>query len=211
MITKAAGFLLKIIAVLFTSLVAPVLVHVIVQNGTTPASKPCFCDQKAAKQEEVAQSSHSCAVPLAPTNPVEQASLASPPPMQLTPEITRIVVQGVGRTPADASQNALRTAVQTALAAQVGPDTWTRSGQLLFEHILRNSEGIILGWKELRASREWKLRGTVHHAEVAVEVNMSLLAQRLRAVPIPGTNGYPQGWHPVGSPTQTTACVHSRP
>jgi hypothetical protein len=51
---------------------------------------------------------------------------------------------------------------------------------LLVDEVLRNSGGLIQDWKELGASKQWKLRGTVHHKEVAVNVNCRALRERLR-------------------------------
>jgi hypothetical protein len=99
-----------------------------------------------------------------------------------TPEIAEVIVRGTGRTPDLAIQDALRTAVYRAVAAQVDGKTWARRGKVLAEEVWRNRGGLIRGWKELGASRGWGLKGAVHHKDLAVEVNRRALAERLQAV-----------------------------
>jgi hypothetical protein len=102
-------------------------------------------------------------------------------PAPARPEVTQVIVHGVGHTPEEALHDALRTALRQALAAQVDAATWARSGQALFESVLRHSSGLILSCKELGASKEWRLLGALHHKDVAVEMNRRALVDRLRA------------------------------
>jgi hypothetical protein len=91
----------------------------------------------------------------------------------------------VGRTPAEARQDALRTALGRALAAQVDAGTWAGCGRDLAEGLCRDSRGLILRCQEVGAGKEWRLRGTLHHEDVAVDVSRQALWERLRAAGVP--------------------------
>jgi hypothetical protein len=119
-------------------------------------------------------------------------------------EIIQIIVQGVGRTPAEAFQDALRTAVRQALAAQVDATTWARSGPAIFDGVMRNCR-VILSWKEIKATKEWRLTGPWHHQEVAVTLDRRALVERLRAVLLPGDAHSPVVSRPAGTPARSMA------
>lgn len=204
MASKLTGWCGKLFAVVFTSIVAPVVVNLAVREAPDEGSRPARDEQVAFRQLET--SPPICpAVPAPPLSPTPQpllpqcpdASAAASRPMQAV----RVIAAGVGRTPEAALQDALHTALRQALASVVDAETWARNGSALCAGVLRDSSGIILGWKDLGARKEWGLRGLLYHKEAAVEVNLSALADRLRA-------DHTTGW---SNPTQATQVQRSFP
>ena len=57
----------------------------------------------------------------------------------------------------------------------------------------------ILGWTELRNTRERKLVGTVHHKEVEVEVDRTAVRSEARSAPTTG----PFAWRPATPPSRS--------
>ncbi|HWY85563.1 MAG TPA: hypothetical protein VNX28_02505 [Gemmataceae bacterium] len=178
---KITGCVLKIVAVLFTSLVAPVLVNMTVMDIKADLSafqhkeQPCIGGGSAP-----ADSSGRAMIPHA-------EAAQSPPNAEVkrtkpqTVEVTQIIVQGTGKTPKEAIQDALRNGLARAIAAQVGADAWVKYGQVLLGNVSRNSAGLIRSWTEIGTSKELRLKGTVHHKEVAMEVDHHALADRIRS------------------------------
>lgn len=158
--TRVIRCVIKVSAVVFTTILAPVLVNILVSNIKSEAKSP-----------EVSP------VNIASPNPRSDAPEAEVPEAG---ETIHLIVQGVGKTSPEALEDALRTALVRAVAEQVDPDL-PHNRQALAERLLGNHAGLIRGWRELRASKEWKLRGTVHHREVAVQVHRPGLLARLRA------------------------------
>ncbi len=161
---RIAGGFAKIAAVVFTSVVAPVLVDVAIR------------EEKAALEAK----GHTPAQREEPIRP--QPIAMAPPPV----EVTEVIAHGCGATPEEALQDALRTALCRAIVAQVDADTWARRGPALFEGVARHGGEVIRSWKDLGAAKQWRLRGPLHHRDVAVEVNHQALVAHLRtAAPAP--------------------------
>ena len=187
---KVAGLLRKLIAVVFTTIVAPVLVTVIAGNWNDGAPQADRGAQQATGQAQLRPSVILPAPLLAPSkSSAVLYQLHSRPAPQL-PEIAQVIVHGTGLTPQDALQNAFRTAIQEALAGQLDQDAWARNGPYLVERIFRQREGIILNWKESNTRKEWRLLGTLHHTDVTVGINLSLLMARVRVALTDAPNGY---------------------
>lgn len=165
MVAKLSGGLVKAVAVVFTSLVAPVLVNVAVREIRTDEPAP--------------------AVPL-PSPPVAAASLPG--------EVTRVIAKGVGRTPEQAVEQALRTALREALAAEVDARALARGGPELFEAFWLDRALLIRSCKDIAAGTEWGLYGKMHRREIAVELDRHALVQRLHAAFGTGTNAAPEDW-----------------
>jgi hypothetical protein len=158
---KLANSFGKLVAVLFTSVVAPILVNVVVKdlNG-----------------EEVTPRAETAAVENVVVRPAPLPAVTEPAPASL-----QVIVEGVGKNPDDAFRDALRTALSRASAAQVDAARWTRFGPALVEDVVRDRDRLVVAWRELSATKEWRLRGTLHHREIAVELNREALAERLQA------------------------------
>jgi hypothetical protein len=165
MAAKVGGFMGKVLAVVFTSIVAPVVVDLAVRDihgeGDSPARSSSF-------QEEMPRPNMPAAPPITSSTPQSG-------------EIACVIAQGVGRTPEEAHQDALRAALRRAIATQVDPNTGTRGGQTLFESVWRDRGGLIQSWKELKSKKEWHLGRSLYHEEVAVRLNYRVLGDRLRA------------------------------
>jgi hypothetical protein len=181
MASRIAGCVLKIGAVLFTSLVAPVLVNMTVMDIKTDLfafqykDQPCVGDESAP-----ADSSGRAIIPrgeAAQSPPIAEVKRTKPQ----TVEVTQIIVQGTGKTPKEALQDALRNGLARAVAAQVGAEVWAKYGQSLLGKVSRDSEGLIRTWTVIRTSKELKLTGTLHHKEVAMEVDHHAIADRIRS------------------------------
>ena len=109
--------------------------------------------------------------------PAETALVTSP---VLSPATTRIVAQGTGSTPEAAFQNAIDTALQHAIVAEVSSADWSWHGQIYLASLRRNGDGILRGWRELSGVSERHLTGRVFRSEVAVEVDGEALRKRLK-------------------------------
>jgi hypothetical protein len=83
----------------------------------------------------------------------------------------------------------LRAAVRQAVAAQVDEGSWARGGHVPCEDAGRDCRVLVVGWRELGATKEWKLRGALHLKEVAVEVDRHALAAWLRGGHVVGRGG----------------------
>ncbi|HWG42818.1 MAG TPA: hypothetical protein VN688_08545 [Gemmataceae bacterium] len=188
MAAKVGGFMAKVVAVVFTSIVAPVLVNVAVQDIHGEDDKLDSSVQSSSFQDETPRS-YVPAIPAIPSSTIGwQAPQLLTPTTPTTPstprsiEITSVIAHGVGRTPEEALQAAFRAALRRAIITQVDADAWTRQGAVLFESVWRDRSGLILSWKELKTKKEWHLRGSLHHEAVAVQFNYRALGERLRMI-----------------------------
>jgi hypothetical protein len=102
------------------------------------------------------------------------------PPPAPTPGTTRVVAQGTGPTAEAAFQNAIDTALQQTVAAEVSAAEWGRYGPYYLASVRRNGAGLLRGWRELSNVGERHLTGRVYRSEVAVDVNATALRERLR-------------------------------
>jgi hypothetical protein len=181
MASKITGCVLKIGAVLFTSLVAPVLVNMTVMDIKTDLfafqhkEQPCFGNGSAPPDNSGrAMIPHAKAAQSPPNAEVKRTK-------PQTVEVTQIIVQGTGKSPKEAQQDALRNGLARAIAAQVGAEAWAKYGQSLLGKVSHDSAGLIRNWTVIGTSKELKLTGTFHHQEVAMEVDHHTLADRIRS------------------------------
>jgi hypothetical protein len=229
---KVVGFFAKVSAVLFTSIMAPLLVSLALRNHQEVPAKhlrhaPSF-QQKSSGDQRSQEAGHPSrelvsnvalaaraaeAVPR-PSQQLSRATLpmrtiqvpetsypgagAVAPPRRVV-AVTQVIAHGVGRTPDAALQDGLRKALRQALAAQVDAATWARSGHALFDNVLGRGDGLVLGFKRLGASKEWRLLGTLHHQDVAVEVDRQALVAGLKAAQMSVRCCYPGVWRPIDS------------
>jgi hypothetical protein len=141
---------LKVLGVVFTSLVAPVGVHVLTADGpegpaASPAPEPAFfvADEPACGAA------------------------------------TRVVAQGTGSTPAAAFQDALDAALKRSIAAEVSAADWARHGPAFVTAVRQEGKGVVRGWRELSCVPERHLFGKSYRSEVSVEVDVEALRDRL--------------------------------
>jgi hypothetical protein len=167
--------------VAFTSLVAPVLVNMIMMATKRADSALVRCDHLNSAKCSAPIDSSGAAMNSEAARTQSLANGEGHGTKSQPVEITRIIVRGAGKSPQDALQDALRNGLARAIAAQVGPDAWTKYGQVLLGKVLADSGGLIRSWTEIGTSKELRLRGTLHHIEVAVDVDHHALAARVRS------------------------------
>ena len=182
MARKTSGGFGKVVAVVFTSVVAPVLVHVAVRDSNGDEAPP----SRSAAARVSEDPSAGPRPPVVPTGFASQSPASAPPVVTL-----QVIVQGAGKTPEEALRQALHTALDRAAAALVDAESWASNGAALRASLARDGGDLIRGWRDLGGRKEWKLRGTVYHREVAVDVNREALLTRLRAAQAPGRE---DGW-----------------
>jgi hypothetical protein len=166
MIVKEVCGLAKVLGVVFTSVVAPVLVHIAVhdlQHESDESSRTKPVSAKGKEDPAVRQI----------RGPIEAAPSISPPA-----QITQVIVEGVGPTPTESLQKALRAALENAVAAEPGGWAVVKSPVLL-ERLMRES-GLYRCWKQLSITKEWRLRGSLYHLQVAVELDRTVLVAQLQ-------------------------------
>lgn len=181
MATRITSTFTKAIATIFTSIVAPILVAWAVhdlqgeEKAPRPAARPALRDAapEPAKVEP--------APPIAARNSLVAAAAFEQR------------VTGVGRTPQDAARNALRTAVERAVAARLDADTWARRGPAIVEAVLR-SNGLIVSWRVQSTSRQWRVRGTFYSCDVSVGLSRAVLHARLVVTDTPALS---PSWQPT--------------
>ncbi|HTU90696.1 MAG TPA: hypothetical protein VMF69_11525 [Gemmataceae bacterium] len=168
MVNKLNGWCGKLFAVLFTSIVAPVLVNLVVRNTPEAVSSPAHNEQTVSGQVQTSSPAYSAVSSFVLSSTAQ--------PMQ----IARVIVSGTGLTSEAALQDAVHTALRQALASLVDAEIWSRNNSILCADVLHDLDGILLGWKELGTRKERGPRGLFYHKEAAVEVNLTALADRLR-------------------------------
>jgi hypothetical protein len=184
MACKLVGYCGKAVAIVLTVLVAPVLVHVaehvavkkIESAPAQPISGPEERSENAGPRGPASEPSR--ALTLTPQSSAQRAKAAAPP----EPEVIQVIVQGAGWTPAEAVQDGLRNAVKHVAADLGGTGNDGQATVTLCDEVLRNSTGIILGWNEVGAQKEWRLRGSFHHKGLVVAVNRQALWVRWQAL-----------------------------
>ena len=98
---------------------------------------------------------------------------------ELSPGATRIVAHGTGSNAEAAFQNAIESALQQAIAAELTSAEWNKHGQSYLTILRRNGDGILRGWREVSSTSEHHLTGRVFHSEVSVEVDVKALRELL--------------------------------
>lgn len=156
MTAKLGGYLSKFFAVVFTTILAPVLVDLVVRDIHGAGHKPDAAPPSISQKEP-------------------------PPPPSPSAEVVHIIVQGMGRTRAEALQNAFRTALLQAIADRNDASARADRNSDRVDAILRDGSGLIVSWKELGTKKEWRLKGSLYHREIAVTVDGRRLTERLRA------------------------------
>ncbi len=176
MLIKTGQNVVQVLAVVFTTIVAPVAVNVIVHDLNGEENAPAHAGATIHKTEEAPGGSTRLTSPgQSPTVKGSNAVTVQPEPQ------IRAVVQSTGRTPDEALQQCLRIALYKAIVAEFGADAWARGGPAIFEDAWRNTGGIIRSWKTLAATKEMRPDGTLYRVEVAIEVDRPALTTRLRA------------------------------
>jgi hypothetical protein len=198
MVVKRIQAVGQAIVVVFSSLVAPVAVQMIVRdlNGeeTTPARHEQPSSPKVEALPARVVSPGLMPVPATTQLPSPVAPTPPPPPALPLESLIQSVAQGTGRSPEEALQQAFRIALSRGLASQFDTGTWQRNGQAILDGALRNTSGIVRSWRALSASKEWKLVGSVFHAEVAMEIDRRVLLDRLRITSVPNNAIPNEGW-----------------
>jgi hypothetical protein len=156
MAAKGASCLGAIISTVFTTLIAPIVVSLVTAEGKPNEGKA------PAQAQARAGAGGARAVP-------------SP-----SAEIMQVIAQGVGWSPEEAVQDALRNALRSAAAAHFDADTWARQGAALFGALLRETRGLIARYQDLRSGRGLHQGREYYHTTLAVDVARRPLADRLR-------------------------------
>ncbi len=158
MATKGFGPFGTFFSGIFTAVVAPVTVSLVIQHVN-------LGEAKSIRQETTQP-----ATPLAVVLPERPVS---------PPEQSPVIAQGIGWTPEEALQDALRNALRTTVTGMVDANVWARHGQDLFTAILRDSAGLIVSHRDLRFSSDWQQGRQVYSRTVNVVVARQLLCDRL--------------------------------
>jgi hypothetical protein len=196
MVVKRIQAVGQAFVVVFSSLVAPVAVQLIIRDLNGEETTPVRHEQPVLPRVEPLPA-RVVTPGLTPAGPMAQlpAPVALAPPLQFPIEsFIQSVAQGTGRSPDEALQHAFRVALTRGLASQFDAGTWQRDGQVILDDALRNTSGIVRSWRELSASKEWKLVGSVYHVEVAMEIDRRALADRLRLALVPTAETQRDGW-----------------
>jgi hypothetical protein len=186
MLAKTGQNIGKFLTLVFTTLVAPIAVNVVVQDLNGVEHAPARTAGTIARKEEPTTSSD--------RGPAASTTLPapgqSPPPLKPLTSTTihpdaliRVTVQGTGHTPDEALRQALRIALYKAIVAEFGEDAWARSGQAIFENAWRNIGGIVQSWKTLAVTKEWKQGAALYQVDVTIAVDRGALLTRLGAAP----------------------------
>jgi hypothetical protein len=187
MTTKLTEWCKKFGAVVFTSLVAPVLVNLAVRDVPDETGRP---EPASSRQREALGQNYPSLPDPTPFSHVEPQPPQQPPSTFPTAspslKTVRVIARGVGRTPEAALRDALYAALRQVMASQVDALTWSQKGPDLCAGVLWNGNGVLVSWRNLETRKHWSLKGMVYQEDVAVEVNLNALADRLRSDPDAG-------------------------
>lgn len=156
-----------LVATVFTTLVAPILVSLVVRDLTREDTQNHQAGQEHSQQN----------APQRPYGP--EARAAAPSPAAEKPEIVQAVGHGTGRTPEEALQDALRTALRAVADTCFAPRLASQQQAALVEVVLRGPQSPVLRWQDRGGSSSWKWGGRVYEREVAVAVDSRALARCL--------------------------------
>lgn len=146
----------KAIGAVFTAIVAPIVVVVITQHFNKHDKK-----DDTGKAGERHKSGPSAAV---------RASV--------------IVADGVGRTNEEATQNAFRNAIASAVTGLVGADAFARYNALITTRVLPQSEAYISHYAVKVSNRETSRGHDTYHKQIAATVDHAELTTALKALHI---------------------------
>jgi hypothetical protein len=158
MAAKGNGPFGTLLSTVFTAVVAPVAVSLIIQHVN-------LGEARTIRKEEART----------PTPPPATAKGSSPS----ADERTHLVAQGIGWTPEEALQDALRNALRTTVTNVVDPTIWARHGDHLFAAILRDNAGLIIGHKDLSITAQSQQGKHYYSRTVSVVIARQLLAERV--------------------------------
>jgi len=191
MFAKPVQHIAQALALVFTTVVAPVVVSVVVHdlNGDNAAKVPI--EQTASRKEELLPTND----PVISSGATYAQTAQSLPSKRATNHVTihpaaliPLRIQGTGRTPDEAFQQALRTALYKVVVAEFGADCWTQRGQAIFEAAWHNAAGIVRTWKTLDVTMARQSSGLLYHATAAIEVDRRSLLARLESIPAQETS-----------------------
>ncbi len=150
-----------VLTVVFKSVVAPVLVHVLTDDHEA---------EKGPGELKPATKVHVAAY---------EPALSHPRPVVEE----RVVAQGVGRTPDEAWYDAIANAVSLAVSSLVTQQVWAQHRAFICQSVLKESGGLISHCQDLGLTQA----GTFWRRDVAVFVSRTALADRLRTTGVPVT------------------------
>src|SRR5690242_5696575 len=133
MAAKQSGPFGTLLSIVFTAVVAPVTVSLIIQNVNLGEARTILHE------------------PARPSAPPSATGKDTPAPLD---ERSQVIAQGIGWTPEEALQDALRNALRTTVTGMVDPNIWARHGEKLFAAILSDNAGLIVNHKDLRIMAE---------------------------------------------------------
>jgi hypothetical protein len=164
----------KAIGVVFTAIVAPIVVIV----ATQYINKQGKQDDKG-KKEDKQQKTEPAGRAAPSAGPVATVAAVQPANANV------IVADGVGSSYETATQNAFRNAVRTAVAALVGTETFARFKALITAKVLPQSEAYIAHY-DVKVSNQAKPKGPdAYHRQITATVNQRDLTAALKALHIP--------------------------
>src|ERR1700738_682816 len=169
MAAKLTGYFVKVVCVVFTTIVAPIFVNVAVKDIKMETYLPRHKEPPSPwKVEEVAPR-HSATVMAHQGNALLTSAVSS---TKVEPAAAlEVIVEGTGKTPQAALQDAFRIAISRAVAAEIGAEPSSTHAQIILGKVAQNSAAIICGWKEIGTSKGWRLQGILHHKQVAVALD----------------------------------------
>ena len=182
MATKEATSVGKVLGLLFTSVVAPILVHVALQDMKVEADDERRSETVAAKRQEPgkrgAPSTPVACRASSPSQESSDASRSNPPP----PEMRHVTTEGIGKTPEEGLRQAVRLAMTNAVSAELAGSGWTYRTTAIADLLMQEASSLIRIVQHLGTRKEWRLRGNLYHVQLALELNRSALLARLHAV-----------------------------
>jgi hypothetical protein len=184
MLAKSGQNLVRALALVFTTVVAPIAVNVVVHDLNGEESAPARTEPASPqKQESPVSHERPSIVPPAFAPSGQSASSKQPTAVTIQPDaLIHEVVQSTGHTPDEALQQALRIGLYKAIVAEFGADSWTRKGSAVFEDAWRNKGGIVRSWKTLAVTKEWKDGEERYHADVTIDLDRRALGRSVSAV-----------------------------
>jgi hypothetical protein len=186
MLAKTGQNIVKFLALVFTTLVAPIAVNVVVHDLNGQENAPARTAPSLARKEEPTMSSNRGPAAATTLPPPGQSPPSMKPPAATTihPDaLIRVTVQSTGHIPDEALRQALRIALYKAIVAEFGADSWAQNGQAIFEDAWRNTGGIVQSWNTLAVTKEWKQGAALYHVDVTIALDRRALLTRLRAAP----------------------------
>jgi hypothetical protein len=158
MAAKGNGPFGTLLSTVFTAVVAPVAVSLIIQHVNL--------GEAGTIRKEPART---------PTPPPAIAKDSSP----AGDERSQVVSHGIGWTPEEALQDALRNALRTTITNVVDPSIWARHGDQLFAAILRDNARLIVSHKDLSITAESRQGNHYYSRTISVVIASRLLTDRV--------------------------------